>query len=484
MSKLIKNELTKIFKKKSIYITLLVILAFVILTNCIYKFFYNSSNFYGDTYIEYAKEELAKLDPNKVSDIKMYIDLKTTVEVYEMQEKYEKDDWRRDILSVQVGTYVNEKNNYLYGEDKDLEKVAQVQEKINKVMEKLEKDDWRYFANEELENAKLALSDLEEQKKNIEDKQEIKNLESSIENAKIDEEVARYRVDKDIKYGNDYRNRALNEYQSCAKNVKNYENSDQKLEYSDQKRYNTNLEEREINRYIIENNVDINKGNDIRGILRNFFSEYGLFIIVMVIMIAGTIVSEEFSKGTIKLLLVKPYPRYKILMSKWITVMIMILFSIVALIVMELIVGGVIFGYDSLSVPVLHYNFDTQSLEAINVFADLGLQTITQLPKVILLAMLAFSFSTLFTNSAVAIAIPLLGYMSADVINSLVVNFKVDFMRFFVSLNWDFGQYLYGNLPKLEGLTLWFSAIICILYFVAMIIPTFITFKKRNIKNV
>lgn len=484
MSKLIKNELTKIFKKKSIYITLLVILAFVILTNCIYKFFYTSSTFYGDTYIEYAKEELAKLDPNKVSDIKMYIDLKTTVEIYEMQEKYEKDDWRRDILSVQVGTYVNEKNNYLYGEDKDLEKVAQVQEKINKVMEKLEKDDWKYFANEELENAKLALSDLEEQKKNIEDKQEIKNLESSIENAKIDEEVARYRVDKDIKYGNDYRNRALNEYQSCAKNVKNYENSDQKLEYSDQKRYNTDLEEREINRYIIENNVDINKGNDIRGILRNFFSEYGLFIIVMVIMIAGTIVSEEFSKGTIKLLLVKPYPRYKILMSKWITVMIMILFSIVALIVMELIVGGIIFGYDSLSVPVLHYNFDTQSLEAINVFADLGLQTITQLPKVILLAMLAFSFSTLFTNSAVAIAIPLLGYMSADVINNLVVNFKVDFMRFFVSLNWDFGQYLYGNLPKLEGLTLWFSAIICILYFVAMIIPTFITFKKRNIKNV
>ncbi len=484
MSKLIKNELTKIFKKKSIYITLLVILAFVILTNCIYKFFYTSSTFYGESYIEYAKEELAKLDPNKVSDIKMYIDLKTTVEVYEMQEKYEKDDWRRDILSVQVGTYINEKNNYLYGEDKDLEKVAQVQEKINKIMEKLEKDDWKYFANEELENAKLALSDLEEQKKNMEDKQEIKNLESSIENAKIDEEVARYRVDKDIKYGNDYRNRALNEYQSCAKNVKNYENSDQKLEYSDQKRYNTDLEEREINRYIIENNVDINKGNDIRGILRNFFSEYGLFIIVMVIMIAGTIVSEEFSKGTIKLLLVKPYPRYKILMSKWITVMIMILFSIVALIVMELIVGGIIFGYDSLSVPVLHYNFDTQSLEAISVFADLGLQTITQLPKVILLAMLAFSFSTLFTNSAVAIAIPLLGYMSADVINSLVVNFKVDFMRFFVSLNWDFGQYLYGNLPKLEGLTLWFSAIICILYFVAMIIPTFITFKKRNIKNV
>ena len=41
-------------------------------------------------------------------------------------------------------------------------------------------------------------------------------------------------------------------------------------------------------RYIIENKQDINKTNDTRGILKNFFSEYGLFIIVIVVMIAGT----------------------------------------------------------------------------------------------------------------------------------------------------------------------------------------------------
>ena len=78
MSRLIKNELIKIFKKKSIYITLLVILAFVILTNCIYKFFFQSGVYheYNENYIQYIKEDLAKLDPNKPSDTKMYIDLK------------------------------------------------------------------------------------------------------------------------------------------------------------------------------------------------------------------------------------------------------------------------------------------------------------------------------------------------------------------------------------------------------------------------
>ena len=63
MSNLIKNELTKIFKKKSIYIILLVTLAFVILSNCIYKYFYGNSSYtyYSDGYIQYAKEAINNL---------------------------------------------------------------------------------------------------------------------------------------------------------------------------------------------------------------------------------------------------------------------------------------------------------------------------------------------------------------------------------------------------------------------------------------
>lgn len=486
MSKLIKNELTKIFKKRSIYITLFVILAFVILTNCIYKFFYQSGSYdmYSDNYIQYVKEELGKLDPNKPSDAKMYIEFKSSLEIYEMRQKYETGTWQRDILSNQVASYVNEKNTYLYGENKDIEKANKIELEINQLLEKLAQDDWKYFAQEELEQAKTALANLEDQKVKTQDKQELQSLEIAIKNAKIDQEVAQDRLRKDIKYGNDFRNRALYTYQNEAKNVINIESRTQELGYAEKQEYNRSLEDREISKYIIENNRDINKSNDVRGILENFFNEYGLFIIVMIVMIAGTIVSEEFNKGTIKLLLVKPYSRNKVLLSKFITVLIMIIFSIIAVVVMELLVGGIIFGYDSLSVPILEYNFNTQTLESINVFSYLGIEIITQLPKLILLATLAFSFSTLFTNSPVAIAIPLLGYMSADVINMLVIQYKVQFMKFFVSLNWNFEEYLFGNLPKMEGMTLGFSIIICMLYFIVMLIPTFIAFKKKNIKNI
>ena len=483
MSSLIKNELTKIFKKKAIYILLIVTFAFVILSNLMYKYFYNSTSYsyYSESYIEFAKEGLQELDPEKPSDTKMYIEYKTVVDVSEMMKEFKENSWQAEIIASTLESYVTERNTYLYGAEKNEEQANKINEQINNLLEKLRNDDWKYFANEELKTAEEKLKALEDEKAITEDKQRLESLEAEIENAKIDVETAKYRVDEDIKYGSDYMNTALADFRERSYMAKQAENSKEELSYEQEKEYKNNIKGKEISRYIIENHIDVNKANDLRGILSNFFSEYGLFIIVIVVMIAGTIVSEEFSKGTIKLLLVKPYNRNKILFSKFITVLIMIAFSFVILIGMELIVGGLIFGFDSLQIPVVVYNFNTNMIQEINVFAYLGTQIIMVLPSVILIATLAFSLSTIFTNSPVAIALPLLGYMGAAVINQLAMQYNVGFLKYFVTLNWDFTQYLYGNVPLMEGLTSEFSIVICLLYFLIMMIPTFMVFKRKNI---
>ena len=485
MSSLIKNELTKIFKKKSIYITLFVVLAFVILTNCIYKFFFTTGNSYGysDSYISYIKEDLARLDPSKPSDTTMYIELKSQLETYELMQNYDEDAWQRQIIASQLAGDINEKNTYLYSSEKDEAKAQEIENNINDILQKLDNDDWKYFANQDLEQATQNLNSLEEQKANTQDKQLLEELELSIENAKINKEVAEYRINQDIKYGTDYLNQALDTYQNYARNVVQMGEFDD-LEYEDKLQYNESLEKREVSKYIIENKQDINKVNDTRGILKNFFSEYGLFIIVIIVMIAGTIVSEEFNKGTVKLLLIKPYSRAKILLSKYITILIMTVFAIVIILLMELIVGGIVFGFDSLSVPVLEYNFNTSQLEILNIFTYVGIEIFTQLPMIILLATLAFALSTIFTNSALAITISLLGFMSPSIINALAIQYKVGFMKYFVTMNWDLSGYLFGSLPLMEGMTMGFSIVMCFIYLFAMLIPTFIIFKKKNIKNI
>ena len=293
-----------------------------------------------------------------------------------------------------------------------------------------------------------------------------------------------YRLDKNIPYGNDYLNRAISKLQTANTNLANYDNLNKELEYQEQLEYNSYLENQAESRYVLDTGIDINKTDSLKGILQHFYSQFGIFLIVVIVMIAGTIVSEEFNKGTIKLLLVKPYSRNKILLSKLLTTFIMIAFVIAVVLIMEIIVGGITFGFDSISEPTVVYNFNTQSIQEINIFAYVGIEILTQLPMIILLGTLAFAISTIFTNSALAITISLLGYMSTMFINQLAIIYDIKILKYFVTMNWDLTPYLFGGLGNMEGMSMPMSIIICIVYFILIAIPTFWVMKKRNIKNI
>ena len=53
MNNLIKNEITKIIKKKSFYIMLIIVLAYIVLSNVMNKYVYNNKdyNYYTEEYI-------------------------------------------------------------------------------------------------------------------------------------------------------------------------------------------------------------------------------------------------------------------------------------------------------------------------------------------------------------------------------------------------------------------------------------------------
>ena len=125
--------------------------------------------------------------------------------------------------------------------------------------------------------------------------------------------------------------------------------------YEEEKEFYEAKENAEKSKYIIEQGKDIKNTSDSRGFLLNVFSRYELFIIITIVLIAGAIVSEEFNKGTIKLLLVRPFSRAKILLAKFITVVITVLFIMVVTVILQFIVGGIFFGFDSLSIPAVIY---------------------------------------------------------------------------------------------------------------------------------
>ena len=487
MSSLIKNELTKIFRKKTIYIAMIAIFLLLIFMNCMFKYANSSSNsayLYSENYLNSIKAELENLDPKNPTDVTLYINLKSEVELCELMNKYKDDEWKLSIINSRISSYLTERNTYLYGAEKSEEQANEITKKIEDITAKLDENNWKYFASQDLEIANKKIEELNSQKQQTQDKEILKNLENEIKNAEIEKEIAEYRLNKDIPYGTDYKNIALSRLQSASTNLIQYDSQETELSYEEQKDYNDSLKTEAECRYILDTGIDVNKNDSLKGILQNFYSEFGIFLIVVIVMIAGTIVSDEFNKGTIKLLLVKPYTRNKILLSKFITTVIIIFFVILSTVIMEMLVGGVLFGFDSLSVPVIEYNFNTNMLEEINVFAYLGIQTLAQLPMIVLLATLALVISTLFSNSALAITISLLGYMSTAIINQLALAYNLSFMKYFVTMNWDLSQFLFGNLPYMQGMSLILSIVICLVYLLVMLIPTFIIFKKRNIKNI
>ncbi len=487
LSNLVKNELIKIFKKKTIYITMVVIFLLLIFMNCMFKYANSGSEYdyylYNENYIDSLRGELETLNPEKSSDVTVYIDLLSEIQLSEMMEQHKDAEWKLAIINERIAPYITERNTYQYGAEKNEAQVQEINQEIDALLAKLDENDWKYFAREDLTKAEQQIEELNAQKEQTEDKAVLENIETELNNAQMEKEIAEIRLNKDIPYGTNYLNRAISTLQTANTNLANFKNIEE-LTYEQKLEYNSYLEDQAESRYILETGRDIHNTNTLKGILENFYSQFGIFLIVVVVMIAGTIVSEEFNKGTIKLLLVKPYTRNKILMAKAITTLMMIIFIIVVTLVMQILIGGIIFGFDSLSEPVVAYNFNTNTMEEMNIFANLGVQTLTQLPMIILLATLAFAISTLFTNSTLAITISLLGYMAASIINQLAIGYDLQFMKYFVTMNWDLSIYANGALPYMEGMNMTMSIIICVIYFLIMMIPTFIVFKKRNIKNI
>ena len=482
MISLIQNELKKIFKKKSLIITLLVTLAFIILTNVIYKLdFENSYYDYIEEEISFYGEQLKTLDPEKDKD--MYAQYKTELEVYQLVKKYDEKSWQAKIIQSEMRSCISNINYFTYQEKSDSGlKIAKA--KYNEYIKRLDTDDWRYFAEEEVKEKNTEIDELKAMQEKTTNKLEIKELQSQIRGYEISRQIATWRLEKDIPYGNDYKNNCLNSYMVAMEDIRSYDFGETEKNYDSKKQYYKAQETAAINKYDIENETTVGDTSSAKGILLSTFDEYEIFLIVMFMMTAGVIVSEEFSKGTIKLLLIKPYKRSTILASKFITSIIVAIIVILLVLLMQFVVGGLIQGFDSFKNPTIIYDHTINNVKQINTIQYLAMQALGKAPMYILLMTLAFAFSTIFTNSALAITISLLGYMGSSVINMLALNLKLNWIKYFVTPNWNLTEYFWGGIPTFEGITLPFSIAIIVIYMVIMLVPTFIIFQKKNIKNI
>lgn len=491
MTNLIKNELYKVFKRKSIYILLAIMLCIITLNTFLTKKYSIEDPVSTSTDQKYELQELKRTidsyDKNSPGEEEEYYNALSNIELYELTDKY-KEPWKKILIRENLRDIIHSMNNAKYIE-KDIEAYNEYKKEYDKFLKELDSNSWKYFVNKEIKTATDEIASLEKEREKAKNK-ELYNSRIKEEKNKL--EKLKLRLEKDIPYDNNYLNTALEDYKQAPQTYKEFKESiikntsefNIKEEYQIKRQYIEYMKNNANNKYIIDNKVDINSPKTTRNLLINTLSDNFLFIMIIVAAGAGSIVSTEFDKGTIKLLLIRPYSRNKILLSKYIVSMFMIIFAILSAFIMQLIIGGIFFGFSSLNIPVIIYNFVQNKVMHINLFKYIFDNVLAVLPEFILLATLAFAISTITNVSTLGVALPIVGVGAADIINLIAINRNIIPLKYFVTLNWNFTNYLYGGVNSFPTLSIPFSILICAIYFLIMIITAFIVFNKRNIKNI
>lgn len=482
MLKLIKNELFKVFHKKSTYIFLIIALLYVVLTNVIYKYFdlnmtQNVSDYFYD--INYAEEYINNYNP-EVDNLTDYAYYMALLDGYGLSKEYSDDSWQYNII---VEEYIPLSQEYYYqihSETIDDNYVNELKREMGKIVKALINNDWKYVANNKKEELEKQVNELESiiESNNLSN-EELTNYKKEHFIAKEKLELINYRLDENIEYKNDYLNQAITNVENTLYPLAEYVYQ-QDINQDD---YENILKDYYENKYILEHKENTIDEANTRGILKNFFNEYSFLIYVFAIMIAGGIVSDEFNKGTIKSLLITPFSRIKILASKFITAFLAIPIIILAIFIFQMLVGTILFGISSLSIPVVIYNVQIGEILSINIFKYFLIMLVANLPQIILLMTLAFSVSTIFNSTAFAITITFCGIIGAQFINALALSYDIKILDYFVTTNWDFTQFLFGG-KSIYDLSLNHSIVICVVYFAIMLITSFIVFNKKDIKNI
>ncbi|MCL6627817.1 ABC transporter permease [Alicyclobacillus shizuokensis] len=196
-------------------------------------------------------------------------------------------------------------------------------------------------------------------------------------------------------------------------------------------------------------------------------------------VVAADIIASEFSSGAIKLLLIRPVRRSKILMAKYAASLLFALALIVELAVAAWLVGGIVFGFDGFATPYL-YADTSGHIHQMPMFAHVlstyGLKCV----NLLMIVTISFMISVLLRSSSLAIAISLLLLFVGSTLVEVLSNHT--WVKFILFANTDLTQYMEGT-PVVKGMTLTFSIIVLAVYFVIFHVVSWLTFTRRDVSG-
>jgi ABC-2 type transport system permease protein len=237
--------------------------------------------------------------------------------------------------------------------------------------------------------------------------------------------------------------------------------------------------------YYLDHNINPNAPGAptfVRIFLEN---SIGLFIPLMVMVIASDLVSSEHSLGTVKLLLTRPVKRWKVLLSKYLTLILAVSLIIAIAGALSYIISGFVFGFRGWGAPILTgFNVTETGLNTANVkllslweflLMDFGLVWFVA----VVVGTLSFMLSVLIRSTAAGMGVMLAALISGAILSNMVSSWNSAKYLFMVNL--QLTDYLAGNPPPIQGMTLSFSMVVLLIWWAAALFVSFFVFTKKDV---
>ena len=250
--------------------------------------------------------------------------------------------------------------------------------------------------------------------------------------------------------------------------------------------YSTNSEIAMLE-YFINNGIDV--GNEYNcynygGLnITESYTDFVNFIItaiggiitVFAVIFAAEIIAGEYKSGAMKMVLLRPYTRNKIIFYKSLAVFAYTAFLVLLAFSLSAIYGAIRFkGKAMLSVVV----FNAQ-----NVFLTGGGQIFLTLFLVMLQMFFFIEFtlwlSTLSKNSSLTIGLSLALFLAGGIWEMVLGYIYIGYASF--TINMDLGLFFNMSGLPLKGMNFYISLFVTLIYMAFFIVTKYLVFKKRDV---
>ena len=182
-----------------------------------------------------------------------------------------------------------------------------------------------------------------------------------------------------------------------------------------------------------------------------------IVIITFTVVLGAGMIAKEHSQGTIKLLAIRPYKRWKIIFAKTLATLFFGFVFVLLSTIVTLITGIIIYG---ISFPTMLVVFNANTVFVAPIWAVFLIYLATLMLKIWIYALLAIAISTIFNSYLASVCIAV-GIYATNIIVTFVSR-GATWLRYNVFANIDLFKYFGGSFSSsynsLQNLTNLFSS--------------------------